>query len=194
MADFRRCSRYSDSPNPPTRRMAYGALVNAEKKGKKLFCFANGTHSNSPPLASDIGHLLLNQADDAVDNRVKDLFDFAPVGPPNQRGPSPTRIRNRHRGLGAGTRQEQRNGVEAVLNAIELFVEHASHDDFKVVAAGPPDAVLVLNLLSPGAHHLVPISRVSPRYSRATAASRACSLHIYTSSVAAHYLAFAHEQ
>ena len=54
-----------------------------KKKGKKTILFADGTHSNSLPLARDIGHLLPNQADDAVDDGVKDLFDFAPV-PPTQ--------------------------------------------------------------------------------------------------------------
>ena len=52
-----------------------------KKKGKPIL-FADGTHSNSLPLACDIGHLLPNQADDAVDDGVKDLFDFTPAGPP----------------------------------------------------------------------------------------------------------------
>ena len=167
----------------------------SQKKRQKNILFADGTHSNSLPLARDIGDLLPNQADDTVDDRVKDLFDFASVGPPNQRGPSPTQVRNRSRGLGTGTRHERRNGVEAVFNAIELIIGHASHSDFKVVAAGPPDAVLELDFLFPGAHHLVSIRRVSPRCSRATAASRAYPhMHIYTSSVAAHCLAFAHKR
>ena len=144
------------------------------KKSQKTILFTDGTHSNSLPLAHDIGHLLPNQADDAVDDRVKDLFDFAPVGPPNQRGPSPTQFRDWSMGLGTETRHERRNGVEAVLDAIELIVGHASHGDFKVVATGPPDAVLELGPHFPSAHHLVPISWVSPRCSRATPASRAC--------------------
>ena len=69
--------------------MAYGSLVNPPKKSKN-YSVADGTHSNPLPLARDVGDLLPNQVDDAVDDGVKDLFDFAPVGPPNQREPSPT--------------------------------------------------------------------------------------------------------
>ena len=145
-----------------------------QKESQKTILFADGTHSNPLPFTRDIGHLLPNQADDAVDDGVKDLFDFAPVGPPNRRGPSPTQVRSRSMGLGTGSRHERRNGVEAVLDAIEFVVGHASHGYFKVVAAGPPNAVLELDLLLPSAHHLVPISWVSPCCSRATAASRAC--------------------
>ena len=48
---------------------------------KKTTLFADKAYSNSLPLARDIGHLLLNQMDDAVDDGVKDLFDLAPVEP-----------------------------------------------------------------------------------------------------------------
>ena len=40
------------------------------KKEKKIL-FADGTHSDSLPLARDIGHLLPSQADDAVDDGSK---------------------------------------------------------------------------------------------------------------------------